>query len=62
VERVSVDDEHRAWEIIEQCADKDFSLADTTRFAVMERLGLTEAFTFDRNFAEFGLVVRPSLA
>lgn len=31
-------------------SDQDFSLADRTSWAVMERLGITEAVTLDRDF------------
>lgn len=31
-------------------ADQDFSLADRTSWAVMERLGITEAVSLDRDF------------
>ena len=53
--RVSAADERRAREIIFQYDDKDFSLTDATSFAVMERLGITHAFTFDRHFRQYGL-------
>lgn len=55
--RVSPADERRAREIIFQYDDKDFSLTDASTFAVMERLGITRAFTFDRHFAQYGLTV-----
>lgn len=55
--RVSEEDEHRALEIIVSRAEKDYSLTDATSFAVMERLGIPTAFTFDRHFAQFGFVV-----
>ena len=55
--RVSVADERRARAIIAQYDDKDFSLSDATSFAVMERARIGQAFTFDRNFAQFGLHV-----
>ncbi len=57
IERVTVADEARAREIITQYDDKNFSLTDATSFAVMERLGITCAFTFDRNFEQYGLTV-----
>ena len=58
--RVSASDEARAREIIRQYQDKNFSLTDATSFAVMERLGITQAFTFDGNFSQYGLTVLPS--
>ena len=47
-------DVHRAKAIIYQYTDKDFSLTDATSFAVMERMGIPTAFTFDRHFAQYG--------
>ena len=55
--RVEPEDEVRAREIIRQYDDKDFSLTDATSFSVMERLDIRTAFTFDRNFSQFGLDV-----
>lgn len=52
--RIGEDDERRARAIIELYADKAFSLVDATSFAIMERLGIGYAFTFDRNFAQYG--------
>ena len=52
--RVSAADERRAREIIAQYQDKDFSLTDAASFAVMERLGIRYAFSFDRDFAQYG--------
>ncbi len=53
VERITLEDEKRAWEILSQYDDQDFSYVDTTSFALMERLGILEAFTFDRHFDVF---------
>ncbi|MFN8559252.1 MAG: PIN domain-containing protein [Dehalococcoidia bacterium] len=58
--RVSARDERRARAIIEQYDDKAFSLTDATSFAVMERLGISQAFTFDRNFAQYGFTMLPA--
>ncbi len=55
VERVTIDDEERAREIIYTYEDKVFSYTDATTFAVMERMGIKAAFTFDKHFAQFGL-------
>ena len=50
-------DVERAKAIIYQYTDKDFSLTDAASFAVMERLRLPTAFSFDRHFAQYGLTV-----
>jgi predicted nucleic acid-binding protein len=55
--RVGESDEQRALAILESYDDKDFSLTDATSFAMMERLGLVEAFSFDRHFRQFGFAV-----
>jgi predicted nucleic acid-binding protein len=52
--RVSARDARRAREIIAQYDDKNFSLTDATSFAVMERLRIDRAFSFDHNFAQYG--------
>jgi uncharacterized protein len=54
--RVSVTDERRAREII-ATHNKDYTLTDATSFAVMERLRIGAAFTFDRHFAQYGFAV-----
>lgn len=51
---VSSVDENRAWEIIRHYQDKAFSFVDATSFAVMERLRITTAFSFDRDFDQYG--------
>ena len=55
--RAEADDERRAREILERYDDEDFSLTDAISFAVMERLRIGHAFTFDRHFAQYGFAV-----
>ncbi|MDI6711231.1 MAG: PIN domain-containing protein [Bacillota bacterium] len=55
VEWVEPEDEKRAMEILRRFQDKDFSLTDAVSFAVMERLGIKEAVSFDRHFSQYGL-------
>ena len=55
--RVRAADEDRAKQILFQYDDKDFSFADAISFAVMERLAIRLAFTFDRDFAQYGFTV-----
>jgi len=59
--RIAAADEQRAEQILRQYDDKRFSYTDATSFAVMERLGIDAAFSFDRNFIEHGriAVLRP---
>ena len=52
--RVRASDEARAKQIIYQYSDKAFSFTDALSFAVMERLSITRAFTFDRHFTQYG--------
>jgi predicted nucleic acid-binding protein len=50
-------DEHRGREIIRQHDDKEFSFTDAISFAVMERLQLRLAWTYDNHFAQFGFQI-----
>jgi predicted nucleic acid-binding protein len=61
VELVRVDEEveEEAWSILESHADKAWSYVDATSFALMRREGVDEAFTFDRDFLQRGLLVIP---
>jgi uncharacterized protein len=51
VESVGTADLEVAWAIGEAFADKDFSIVDRTSFAVMQRLGVQRAVSFDDDFA-----------
>ena len=53
--RATEGDERRALEIIRKHTDKDCSLIDAISFAVMDRLHLRLAWTYDHHFAQFGL-------
>jgi predicted nucleic acid-binding protein len=53
VEYVTAPDMEAAWKIGEIFPDQDFSIVDRTSFAVMERLGLTRAASFDDDFAVY---------
>jgi predicted nucleic acid-binding protein len=55
--RVQPEDEQAAWRIFQQYADKDFSFIDCTSFAVMRRLRIPHALTFDRHFQQMGFRV-----
>ena len=54
VVRTEATDEVAARSIIYRYADKDFSLTDAISFAIMARLGLSQAFTFDNHFEQYG--------
>ena len=46
-----------AWDVFHTFDDKDWSFTDCTSKVVIERAGITTAFTFDRHFRQFGTVV-----
>jgi predicted nucleic acid-binding protein len=56
---VMPEDEERAWGIFCKYRDQNFSFADCTSFAVMERMKLDMAFTFDRHFKVMQFTVVP---
>lgn len=58
--RVSLRDEQRAVEVLRRYDDKTFSFTDATSFAVMERLHIDQAFSFDEDFRQYGFhTLRP---
>ncbi len=59
--RVERPHEERAWVIFKRYVDKDFGFLDCTSFAVMETLGIVDAFSFDRHFRQFGFQTLPLL-
>ena len=54
-------DEEKAWEIFLKFKDKDFSYTDCTSFALMQRLGIDAAFSFDSHFKTMKFQVFPAL-
>src|SRR5260370_987978 len=46
-----------AWDIFRSFADKEWSFTDCTSKVVIEKLGLTKAFSFDQHFHQFGTVI-----
>lgn len=53
IEPVGEADLEVAWAIGQEFADQDFSIVDRTSFAVMQRLGVLRAATFDNDFAVY---------
>jgi uncharacterized protein len=53
IEVVTLADLERAWTIGLAFPDQSFSIVDRTSFAVMERLGVTRALSFDDDFAVY---------
>ena len=51
--KVEAEDLDRAWAIGEAFPDQAFSIVDRTSFAVMERLGLVRAASFDDDFVVY---------
>lgn len=57
VYRLTDDDLRAAWHIFRDYNDKDWSFTDCTSWVVIQTLGLTTAFAFDRHFKQFGNVI-----
>ena len=60
IEPVTPADFEAAWRIFSRYDDKLFSFTDCTSFSLMTRLRILTAFTFDRNFRDYGkFTVKP---
>ncbi len=53
---ITEDDIQQAWRTFRQFRDKEWSFTDCTSKAIMERLGITQAFAFDHHFRQFGMI------
>lgn len=62
IELVFLSEEYQkqAWHLFCSQEDKEWDFIDCSCFVVMEKLGLTRAFTFDRHFSQRGLTMAPS--
>ena len=49
----------KAWKIFQRYNDKMWSFTDCTSFALMDQLNISRAFTFDRDFEQYGKEVLP---
>ncbi|WP_148221094.1 type II toxin-antitoxin system VapC family toxin [Thermococcus barophilus] len=60
IEDETEEDWEKAWRLFEKFKDQDgMDLVDCLSFAIMERLEITKAFTFDSDFATYGFTVVP---
>lgn len=60
IQWIDIDDVKAGWEVFRRFSDKQWSFTDCTSYAVMQRLGVTEALALDDHFRQFGSVsVRP---
>ena len=55
--RATPDDERDALGILRQYDDKDFSFTDALSFVIATREAIDAAFTYDSDFAQYGLPV-----
>jgi uncharacterized protein len=61
IELINVDPPLRkeAWKLFRKYKDHKLSFTDCTSFAVMDRFGISEAFTFDDDFKKLGYLTIP---
>ena len=58
--RPSIQDELASLELFEKYADQKISFTDCVSFTLMHKVGLKQAFTFDKHFRYAGFEVVPS--
>jgi len=54
---ITPQDVHAAWKVFTNFDDKSWSFTDCTSYAVMQRLGMTQAFALDDHFRQFGFTI-----
>jgi predicted nucleic acid-binding protein len=61
VKVVKIDDDlwQAAWRLFKRYDDKEFSFTDCTSFAIMQRHGLIDAFSFDHHYEQAGFRLWP---
>ena len=59
IHQASDEEEQSAFALVEQHADKNYSFVDCLSFAIMKKLGITEAWGVDSDFIHHGFIVRP---
>lgn len=57
--RITVNDENQAFDYFQTLDGRGISFTDCTSFALMKRLGIKNAFTFDRDFERAGFKIIP---
>lgn len=56
---ISPQDREAAWGYFKKHQDKTYSFTDCTSFCIMKRLGIQQAFTFDKHFVQAGFTTVP---
>ena len=54
IEHITSETIEDAWNLFKDFSDHKFSFTDCTSFALMEKLGIGSAFTFDAHFRQYG--------
>ncbi len=56
LEWVTPEDVRKGWEVFQRFRDKEWSFTDCVSFAIMGRLQVKKALTFDHHFKQFGTI------
>lgn len=60
LERVTLEDENKAWDLFQKIEGRGISMIDCTSFVLMKRLKINNVFAFDSDFMKLGFKVYPS--